>query len=289
MNIAVFGGVALLLMTFLTGEGLFFGLAAAFVVIGPGGQYASLGVAAFARLGHRKSAATPTFVDIWPELSGSDEQHCLLLRPFGADGRILIRRSPRSQLERMLGALPVLRPFVYYRCTLEQILHAQLSQPSGGKTLALVDQSETHAPPGPLFLRTTDDEWQMRIRQLLSIATRIVIVIPPGFSISSGLQVEVDFIRELGMRDRTVVVAAPRVASGRIDRESDRSVHALVEELWGGTVNEGNLIFVSATYASWFIPAQGGRGILTQDMYTTSFDESARAFAAQSEDTEPHC
>jgi len=279
LNFGVVGLVAIVSSLFLNGADVLLPAAAALMIVGPAGYLTSLIAATRSHFGHRASARTAAFEEAWPTIR-EVEPYCLLLRPFGADGRLLTIRSPRSFWGNALGRLPVARPFVFYRLTIEQALQRSFQEQFGEEVVALVDQSERRAPPGPTFLRTSNEAWELTIRRLMMRASHVAIVVPPGFGVTSGLATELNMIKMLRMAHRTVVIGAPRVAEHDVDEESDAAVRHVAGELWGENREmASNLLYVTSdhlwTYFSNFDGPATSRAALFDKFYLEALQDSA--------------
>lgn len=146
---------------------------------------------------YKRSVETTSYQEVLGPLAGSDEEFCLLLRPFGADGEVVLQHAP-------FGA-----------STIEQIVARAARKSLGLKTYAMVDQDRRLAPPGPEYMRSPHDEWQTAVRTLLRRAHSIVLVLPPGQSIREALKWEIGQIALHDLRTRLIVVVPP----GRLHRD----------------------------------------------------------------------
>ncbi|AHH17021.1 hypothetical protein NONO_c22230 [Nocardia nova SH22a] len=173
----------------------------------------------------------PRKVPLWDRVVGplvrSDEEYCVILRPFGEDGKTIFT----APLTGPLGMYSILRPAF----TLEQVIAVQAQSALEMKTYALVDHHQVLAPPGPEWMRTppTRDEWRRPVEALLRRAHSIVLVFPAGQSIRESLKWEISRITALGIQSRVIIniaandqhahehacttLAAFRSAAGRVD------------------------------------------------------------------------
>jgi hypothetical protein len=140
---------------------------------------------------HRKSAETTPYDQVLDRLVRSDEEYCLILRPFGADGEVVLSK-------RWFGAL-----------TIEQVIARAARKSLGLTTYAIVDQDRRLAPPGPTYLRAPHDRWQAAVRTLVRRAHSIVVILPPGQDIRDSFKWEIDQLTHHGLQSRVIVVLPP--------------------------------------------------------------------------------
>jgi hypothetical protein len=95
-------------------------------------------------------------------LVASARTFCLVLRPFGGDGEIVLPH-------RMYGA-----------STIEQVIARSARKVARLATYAVVDQTRRLGPPGPVFVRAAGDEWREALSTLIRRAHSIVLLLPPG-------------------------------------------------------------------------------------------------------------
>lgn len=146
------------------------------------------------------------FVD--PLLS-STEEYCLLLRPFGYDGRIVL--PDMAPIDEGLSWWRKPRQYGPYRRTrhIEQVIADAAMRACGMRSISVVDSRSLLAPPGPEYFRASHSEWQQPVRRLLARAHTIVILLPPGLPRSNGLEWEVRTIAALGLQSRVIFVLPP--------------------------------------------------------------------------------
>jgi hypothetical protein len=141
---------------------------------------------------YRQSAQTSTYQDILPRLIESNEEYCLILRPFGSDGEVVLP-------SRWFGA-----------STVEQVIaRAAKKTPLGLTTYAIVDQNRRIAPPGPVYLRAPHDKWKSVVHTLVRRAHSIVLILPPGQDIRDSFNWEIDQLTQHGLQSRVTVVLPP--------------------------------------------------------------------------------
>lgn len=131
----------------------------------------------------------------------SDASYCLLLRTFGGDGKVLLPTHPRMGLWS-----PAL--------TLEQVTARALSH-HGMRTYTLVDAAVRHSPPGPVYLRSTEESWREHIGALVGKATHIVLLLAPGREMRESLAWEIELIRCSGLQHRVTILFPPCGRKGR--------------------------------------------------------------------------
>ena len=139
---------------------------------------------------YRRSAKTSPYQDILPRLVDSNEEYCLILRPFGSDGEIVLPSG--------FGAL-----------TVEQVIARAAKKTLGLKTYAMVDQNRRLAPPGPVYLRSSHGEWQQAVYTLIRRAHSIVLILPPGQDIRGSFNWEIDQLTKHELQSRVTIVLPP--------------------------------------------------------------------------------
>jgi hypothetical protein len=153
------------------------------------------------------SQQRPTKTLQWEDVVGplvrSTEEYCLILRPFGADGRIILPHRTR-RFSWIAGSFT-------RTSTLEQVVAVAAKRALGMKTYALVDQQQLLAPPGPVWLRTPTegDDWQRPVEALIQRAHTIVLILPPGQEIRPSLAWEVRQVTLRDLQGRVLIVLPP--------------------------------------------------------------------------------
>jgi hypothetical protein len=140
---------------------------------------------------YQRSASTRPCSEVIAPLVASAKEFCLVLRPFGSDGEILVQH-------RMPGA-----------STIEQVIARSAREVAGMATYAIVDQERRLAPPGPVFLRAAADEWQGAVSALIGRAHSIVLILPPGQEIRESFRWEIEQITHRGLQSRVTIVLPP--------------------------------------------------------------------------------
>lgn len=144
-----------------------------------------------AGVGYRRSARTRVYNDVLWQLVSSQEEYCLILRPFGSDGEVVL-------------------PYKLFRtATLEQVIARAARRAIGIRTFAMVDQDRKLAPPGPVYLRSPHDEWHIPAKALIRRAHTIVLVIPPGQGLRASFAWEIEQITQLNAQTRVIIVLPP--------------------------------------------------------------------------------
>lgn len=140
---------------------------------------------------YKRSAETKPYQEVLGPLIDSDQEFCLVLRPFGADGEVVLPHGGH-------GA-----------STIEQVIARAARKSLGLKTYALVDQDRRLAPPGPVYMRAPHDQWQSAVHALIRRAHSIVLILPPGQGIRDALKWEIDQITQHNLQTRLTVVLPP--------------------------------------------------------------------------------
>lgn len=148
---------------------------------------------------YRRSTRVPTYQEVMPPLVQSAREYCLVLRPFGSDGRIILRSDAKS-IEARHFRLNV---------TLEQLVAAAARDALRVDSYGIVDQKTVLAPPGVRFMRAPDTDWQRVVQRLIRRAHSIVLIIPPGHEVGGGFAWEIEQIVRFGRQARVVVVLPP--------------------------------------------------------------------------------
>ena len=160
---------------------------------------------------------TPTSVLTKPHrkvlgrLLATEEEYCLLLRPFGHDGEVVLPDLPAPEAMRRpwwkrpaQGQSPIRRAI-----PLEQVIADAAHRARGLTTYSVVDRHTFFAPPGPRYLRASDEDWRAVVRQLIRRAHTIVLLLPPDQPSGAGFDWEVRTIAALGLQSRVVLVLPP--------------------------------------------------------------------------------
>ena len=141
----------------------------------------------------------------------SGDEYCLILRPFGYDGEVILPVLPPAATEdipwhRRPGAAQGL---VQRTKPLEQVIAESVRDACRMRTYSVVDQGIAFAPPGPTYLRARDDGWHLPVHRLVARAHTILVLLPPDVPIGRGLEWEMTQIAYLGLQSRVVFVLPP--------------------------------------------------------------------------------
>jgi hypothetical protein len=172
---------------------------------------------------YKRSARTQPYAEVLDRLVQSDEEYCLILRPFGSDGEIVVPHSTP-------GA-----------ATIEQVISRAARKSLGLRTYAIVDQGRRLAPPGPTYLRAPNDEWQLAVRTLIRRAHSIVLVLPPGQEIRDSFRWEINQLAGHRLQSRVTIVLPPDRLYPDDYPLALRQACLLVDRLEGFTVHGGDL------------------------------------------------
>jgi hypothetical protein len=163
--------------------------------------------------GYQRLEATKSYDDVVPSLPDSTEEFGLVLRPFGADGETFLRQYETTTKGRKRLTSGVIFP---QYLTMEQVFAVAAQKAAKQKVYALVDQRRKLAPPGPVYVRVKDADWQDAIRKLLRRAYAVFLWLPAGQDVREHLNWEVERIVEAGLQKRTIIV---------MPRPNDKAAH----------------------------------------------------------------
>jgi hypothetical protein len=164
-----------------------------------------LGVVAWTWGHYQKSVETTPYRQVLGPLLASQQEFCLLLRPFGSDGEVIVPFLPGGKSR--FQVVPI--GTVTATLTLEQVVARAARHRLKLPAYAVVDQKRTLAPPGPIYLRCANSEWQQAVTALLRRAHTIVILLPPGQDLRRAVEWEVSEILRLGRQSRVLIVLPP--------------------------------------------------------------------------------
>lgn len=155
--------------------------------------------------GYQRPQATRSYEEILEPLLSSAEKFCLVLRPFGQDGENFLRLYKMTKkMRRRTSQLPYANIL-----TLEQVIARSVHRALQQKTYALVDQSRKFAPPGPVYVRAPDQNWQAAVLPLIQQAHSVILWLPPGQDLRESFNWEVEQIVRCGLQRRTIIVLPP--------------------------------------------------------------------------------
>ena len=258
--------LALAIVGFVTDPGL--------LASNPSGTVALAGivVVALARLisqisGYQRPQATKSYTSVVPGLLASTEEFCLVLRPFGADGEVFLRqyKTTRDGKKRIPYRLPIadLR-------TMEQVLAVATQKTAKQKVYALVDQKRELAPPGPVYVRAPDDDWQEAIRALMRRAYAVILWLPPDQDVRRSFNWEIEQVVLDRLQTRTIIVLPPPDKKMAYQRGVNQAalLLATMETATGQAVHADPLrvqhyagVLGNNTITMKFVRAQDGEGL----------------------------
>jgi hypothetical protein len=155
--------------------------------------------------GYQKPQAVRPYQEVLTPLLASAMAFCLVLRPFGHDGETFLhgyRQSKRAMFRN--------NDSVYYSIlTMEQVIARSARQALRLDTYALVDQNRELAPPGPIYLRASNESWQKAVLPLVQHADSIILWLAPGQDLRASFHWEVEQIVQARQRFRTIIVMPP--------------------------------------------------------------------------------
>jgi hypothetical protein len=153
--------------------------------------------------GYKRSSRTVSHEDALLPLVRSEREYCLVLRPFGRDGEVIIpKASPKGRV-----GIPL--TFFTRNETMEQLVAAAARSALGLETYGIVDQDILFAPPGVTFIRVPNNEWKMVAQFLIRRAHTIVLILHPGQEMREGFAWEIEQIVRYGMQSRVVIALPP--------------------------------------------------------------------------------
>lgn len=169
----------------------------------------------------RRPVHTKPHDKVLKPLIASAEEHCLLLRPFGSDGEVILpHKWDPWWVPRALRSL-----------TLEQAVALIAHESIGLKMYALVDQDRLLAPPGPVYLRSPHDQWQSVTRTLIRRAHLIVIILSPEQGIRKSFRWEIEQIVQYDLQSRVIIVLPPYDRYSNVYKQALRQACLLVATL----------------------------------------------------------
>jgi hypothetical protein len=148
---------------------------------------------------YRFRVGTPSVADALEEMERTRESYVLLLRPFGADGAIQMGTGSSW----MDWGIPWRET-----TTLEVVLGKTVEKAFGVPTIAVVSPGQLVLPPGPRYVRVTED-WQRDVDRLLRRAAFVVVVLPPSKGCTPAVRWEIERCVQLGLVGRLLLVAPP--------------------------------------------------------------------------------
>src|SRR5205807_6719789 len=127
-------------------------------------------------------------------------EYGVLLRPFGSDGYVPLRKwyPPDSARAVLFRGVAVSR-------TLEQVLEIAIRQELRCQTVAFVDPNLTLVPRSPRYVSATNESWQLVVETLLRGALVAVFILPPGQQAREAFRWELHRAIELGLIGRLII------------------------------------------------------------------------------------
>jgi hypothetical protein len=165
-----------------------------------------------------RSSATHDYAEILIPLEHSEREYCVVLRPFGRDGEIVLPKTRRIRL-----FMP--------NMTMEQAVAKAVRRALHLETYAIVDQTVSFAPPGPTFMRASNDEWKVVAQRLIRGARSILLVLTPGREIGEGFGWEIEQIVDCALQSRVIIVLPPCDQGVRAYKEARRQASGLLVRL----------------------------------------------------------
>ena len=152
---------------------------------------------------YERSSRTVGHEDILFPLVQSEREYCLVLRPFGRDGEVIV---PKASHKGRVGMR-----FTYFtrNATMEQIVATAAHDALNLETYGIVDQRILLAPPGVTFMRASNNEWKTVVQCLIRRAHTIVLILHPGQEMRDGFAWEIEQIVRYGMQSRVIIALSP--------------------------------------------------------------------------------
>ncbi|MFJ4525643.1 hypothetical protein ACIP4Y_32660 [Streptomyces sp. NPDC088810] len=158
--------------------------------------------------------------DVVPDLVASGARYCLILRPFGSAGHIIVR-SGRGRRSLALGGMKV-------TSTMEQVISRAWSDAYASEAYAVVDPGLALAPGGLVYMRAEHTAWKEPVGRLIEAAHSIVLILPPHQEIRTSTWWEVRKIMELQRLERLTVVLPPYDVKGSGHAQARRELCKLL-------------------------------------------------------------
>jgi hypothetical protein len=92
---------------------------------------------------------------------------------------------------------------------MEQVFAKAAQESVQQKMYTLVDQGRELAPPGLVYLRASNKDWEDPVRALMRRAFAVILWLPPGLEPGKSFNWEIEQIVEAGLQDRTIIVLPP--------------------------------------------------------------------------------
>jgi hypothetical protein len=163
----------------------------------------SIAGAIIAATSYERSSRTISHEDILFPLVQSECEYCLVLRPFGRDGQVIIPQADHK------GRVGMRLTGFTKNVTMEQLVATAARNSLGIETYGIVDQNVLFAPPGVTFIRASNDKWQTVVQCLIRRAHTIVLILHPDQQIRKGFAWEIEQIVRYGMQSRVIIALPP--------------------------------------------------------------------------------
>lgn len=155
----------------------------------------------WARRLDRNPISVAEFVD---SIRGTNDEYCLVLRPFGNDGHFFSRDFFRGNVFQ--------KAFVnWWRndVVIESVIAASVQRALGMQTVAVIDPKDARTARSFTYLAITEQEWQPFVSTLARRAAVVVVLFPPGSSITPAVRWEINLLMAINLIPRLVFVLPP--------------------------------------------------------------------------------
>ncbi len=175
----------------------------AFYVRIAGGIIVAITAAMMAAKQYKRSSSTVSHEDILLPLVQSEREYCLVLRPFGRDGEVIIPKANPK------GRVGMRFTFFAQNVTMEQLVAVAARSTLGLETYGIVDQDTLFAPPGVTFVRASNSDWKMVAQCLIRRAHTVVLILHPDQKMREGFAWEIEQVVRYGMKSRVMIALPP--------------------------------------------------------------------------------
>lgn len=90
--------------------------------------------------------------------------------------------------------------------TIEQVFASAVQKTLRQKLYTVVDQRRELAPPGPVYLKAPNDNWQDPVLKLMQRAYAVILWLPAGQDLRPSFSWEIEQIVRAGLQRRTIIV-----------------------------------------------------------------------------------
>lgn len=151
-------------------------------------------------------------------------EYCLVLRPFGSDGSMIIERKPLFTIGcggilillalcMIFTQVIVIVALFFSRLRLPKTFEKLVSEIVGANlgyfTVALGDPKLKLFPTSVFYFNATDENWKATIDILLRRASIVILAMQPGTVIGNSTKWEIERIKSLDMTNRLIIVLPP--------------------------------------------------------------------------------